>query len=150
MLESPRSASSQREDKPGKAAEDEPDEVAAETTTVPLHRGVPAHLYISPPPWLEEDRESESQFVTDPVIDPGTGREAIEATTSGPAEGSSDSAAPPGGRTLYPEPSTGRLLDLSLDDDDFMPELTSGSGDNSSEDSFMACLDYGFEGGTKD
>ena len=31
-----------------------------------------------------------------------------------------------------------------------MPELTSGSGDNSSEDSFMACLDYGFEGGTKD
>ncbi|CAE7334464.1 unnamed protein product, partial [Symbiodinium microadriaticum] len=44
------------QDKPGKAAEDEPDEVAAETTTVPLHRGVPAHLYISPPPWLEEDR----------------------------------------------------------------------------------------------
>ena len=108
------------------------------------------HLYISPPPWLEEDRESESQFVTDPVIDPGAGREAIEATTSGPAEGSSDSTAPPGGRMLYPDPSTGRLLDLSLDDDDFMPELTSGSGDNSSEDSFMACLDYGFEGGTKD
>ena len=54
MLESPRSASSPREARPERAEEDGPAEVAAETTAVPMYRGVPAHLYISPPPWLEE------------------------------------------------------------------------------------------------
>ncbi|CAE7941314.1 Pol, partial [Symbiodinium necroappetens] len=74
----------------------------------------------SDPPPREEDGESEPQPAEDPVVEPDTGRVADEM-------------------------AAGCWID-----DDFMPELTSGSGDNSSEDSFMACLDYGFEGGTKD
>ena len=76
-----------------------------------MFRRVPAHLHISPPPWLEEDGESEPQPAEDPVVEPDTGRVADEMAVSETAASSKSSAPPPGGRILSPDPRTGRLLD---------------------------------------
>ncbi|CAE7608858.1 yfiI, partial [Symbiodinium sp. CCMP2456] len=99
---------------------------------------IPAHLYISPPPWAaEEAEESEHGFEDDPPMETNSAAATATGEDHGMVEGAAGAA-------------DARRLDLELDDPDFRPELTSGSAEESSEDSFLNTLDFGYAKGTKD